>query len=401
MIPRPLPSIRKKSILETAMPASVPVLLTVLLKTAFLQGAPDQKQDPPDELKDLKEQVKTLERALQEARLQVEKLAERIRKLEEENRILQKNQLEEARSLLLLRQLNRNLKEENSRLRDQLRRLRTNAAKNEVAVPAIGPEYPMMGYVIAVGRDYGFVMATIEQKHPDDEIKSGYVFQILRGEQLIAKGEVTRVIPPNEISKNPKVHIRITHGNVSDVKEGDRVVAQRKVTVQKKPPVQPDAQDQPARITGVIGDENKLFVLNKGRLHGLRLKDRVFVYRDDRLIGVLELTLVKNDQSIGELIPGSKIREIRKGDEIRFEKQDVRPRDVIGQILYADREIVLDVGTKHGARPGQKYEVRRDGKRIGYVTIRDALYDMSYAEPADGTRKEDLKKKDVVELIKD
>jgi hypothetical protein len=174
-------------------------------------------------------------------------------------------------------------------------------------------------------------------------------------------------------------------------------VAQRKVVITKDTPGGEKA-DVPARVTGVIGKD--LFAFDRGSNHRLRISDVVYVYRDKTLIGTLRLDMVDPEQSIGRLEEGFTKRPVL-GDIIEFEKYGLGRKEIIGRVVYSDREIILDVGTKHGARPGQKYTVRRHGRRVGFLKVRDARYDTSIADPVDGTRKEDLLKGDIIELIQD
>ncbi len=154
-----------------------------------------------------------------------------------------------------------------------------------------------------------------------------------------------------------------------------------------------------AKINGQIGKE--LYTIDAGRNEGLSIGDRVFIYRAEKIVAILRLETVEFDAAIGRVLPDSVTGVIDKDCDVHFEKVGIEKKSIIGRVAYAERDIVIDVGTRGSARPGQEYEVRRAGKRVGFVKVKDARYDHSYCEPTNGTDRKDILQNDIVELIKD
>jgi hypothetical protein len=355
-----------------------------VLTTGWLGLAQDAPQ--PDPEKDL---TKRLEAALQE----VEALRGQVDQQQE-------SLLASAREIRLLRQSNEGLRAELESLQNQLKSAvaERSAAGSSVENVTHGPKDPMMGVVIAIGRDFGFVLATIEQKSERDTIKMDYGFNIERRGKLVARGSVTKIITDPESKSLPKVQIKITRGNVDDVQVGDTVAALREVVIGRNPEGAPQAA-APARISGVFGKD--LYAFDRGRNHNLRVGERAYVYRDKELIAVLRLEMVDPEMSIGRVEAGKR-KDPMQGDIVEFEHVGLGEKvEIFGRVLYAEREIILDVGTRHRCRPGQKFEVRRNGQKVGELRIKDARADTAIAEPSGATKKADIQKGDLVELVQD
>ncbi|HLG43132.1 MAG TPA: hypothetical protein VI643_07185 [Planctomycetota bacterium] len=305
--------------------------------------------------------------------------------------------LEAAKEIRQMRQANESLRAEVESLQSQLKQAVSDGKTQSHDNVSHGPKDPMMGTVIAIGRDYGWVLAVIEQKSDRDQIKIDYTFNIQRADKLVARGTVTKIIQDSEKS-TPKVQIKITRGKVDEVKMGDSVVAQRQVVLSENPEGSRPA-GAPARITGIFGKE--MYAFDRGRNHNLRQGERAYVYREGEIIAVLKLEVVEPDSSIGRVEPGTKRKDPVQGDVVEFERVGLEKVEIFGRVVYSDREIILDVGTKHGCRPGQKFEVRRSGQKVGELVIKDAQFDRATAEPFGATKKTDLQKGDLIELIKD
>lgn len=326
---------------------------------------------------------------------QIEELNAQIENLQTQLARQQEQLLQAARETRDLRRINDDLLGQVEALGRQIADSARRRPEETVEIPAHGPKDPMTGFVISIAQEYAFVVATIEQKSERDTPQIDYIFNIERGGKLIARGTVSKIIPPSEVTKYTKVSIKITRGRVKDVKLGDTVVAQRSVELKRGAG---PAGDPAARITGVIGQD--LFAFNRGTNKSLRIGDRAYVYRDDKLIAILRLDMVDPEQSIARLEADSPGRP-SMGDVVEFERVGLERVDIIGRVVYSDRDVVLDIGTKHGARPGQRYAVRRHGRPVGFLVLKDVRYDTSIADPVDGTQQEDLQKGDVVEIIQD
>jgi hypothetical protein len=366
---------------------------SLLLFVAVLQ---DPKQGDKEQ-----DRIERLQRMIRELNEQNTALNQKISDLQKENEEL-KQQRDQAENAVLsrsteissLKQQLASVEEEKNRLADELSRRRGEGSPNTVGV-TVGPTEPMTGFVIGKGKDYGFVLVTIDKKGPKDEPKVGYEFEIVRDNKAIARGEVVK-LHGDDPKAPPKLQIKITRGDVNEVRIGDAAIAKRKIE-SSGAIVKEDKKI--AKITGSINKD--LFTIDAGRNEGLSIGDRVFVYRANAVVGILRLEMCEFETSVGRLVEGSGPGNIDKDCDVHFEQVGLPKKSIIGRIAYVDRDIVVDVGTRGQARPGQKYEVRRSGKRVGYVTIKDARYDHSFCEPCDGTDRKDLQKDDVVELIKD
>lgn len=372
-----------------------------MLLGSFLIAALLGQPQVDDKSAKTQDRIDRLEKMLRELTEANTKLAETMAALQKENEELKKD-LEQAQNAasnrgtenLRLKQQLASLEEEKNKLQDEISRHRGEGSPNSPGV-MVGPAEPMTGFVIGKGKDYGFVLITIDKKSAKDEPKVGFEFEIVRDKNLVAIGEVVR-LHGDDPKAPPKLQLKITRGDVNEIRIGDSAIAKRKLA-DGGPLVKENKKI--AKITGSIGKD--LFTIDVGRNDGLGIGDRVFVYRNNIIAGILRLELCEFETSVGRLQEGSGQGEIDKDCEVHLEQVGLAKKQIIGKIAYADRDIVIDVGTRAQARPGQKYEVRRQGKRVGYLTIKDARYDHSFCEPADGTPRADLQKDDVVELIKD
>jgi len=97
-----------------------------------------------------------------------------------------------------------------------------------------------------------------------------------------------------------------------------------------------------------------------------------------------------------EYIPPTSVRDIglikQPGREVTLKKIVVKkPKaqempigpEPVGKVLNVDNKynlVIVDVGLEHGVKPGMKYTVLRDQKRIGQIVLREIYKGMSVAE---------------------
>lgn len=358
-------------------------------------------QDQPDDKKIL-DRIDKLQSMIRELNARNDELNQKVAELQKESEDLRKQAdqasmaaLNRSSEIVRLKQQIASLEEENGRLREDLSR-RMGTGKPGDSGVMVGPSEPMTGYVIGKGEQYGYALIVLEKRSPKDEPKVGFEFEIVRDKNLVALGTVEKLLGAEDPKATPKLQLKITRGDVKEVRIGDQAIAKRKL-VSGDPVVKENKKI--AKINGSIGKD--LFTIDAGRNEGLGIGDKVFVYRGSTIVGILRLELCEFETSVGRVVEGSLTGVIDKDCDVHFEQIGLPKKSIIGRIAYADKDIVIDVGTRAQARPGQKFEVRRQGKRVGYVTIKDARYDHSFCEPADGTARTDLQKDDVVELIKD
>lgn len=65
-----------------------------------------------------------------------------------------------------------------------------------------------------------------------------------------------------------------------------------------------------------INKKHSFVVVSLGKKNGIKIKQTLYVYRQQKLIGSIETINVKNELSTANLLPGTKIRSLRKGDKV-------------------------------------------------------------------------------------
>lgn len=371
----PKPTTDPKPPAEQAKPEDKPVENPSPGDAPAEQPAPEAKQpdtSPEERIQALEKQVRELTEALQAA---------------------DRNATAYAKEIVRLRQLISALEAENARLLEEIQR-RVPIDKASIANPN-GPSKPMTGLVSAVSKDWKFLLAVL--KEAGEKPKEGYEFLIVKNGRNIAEGEAIKVEEPDGRS-GYKLQIKVTKGKIDEIEPGDQVVAKRKLEHPDEP-IRTEKGD--ATVDAVLGDGR--VGITAGRLQNLRERDKVFLLRDGRVVAVLQLERVDLERSEGRVMPGTQLEQIRIGDKVHLTRADVEEKReaVIGQVAYAEKDIIIDIGSARGARPGQKYHVRRKGKSIGYVKVTDSQLGYSTCEPAEGTRRGDVQKGDIVELVRD
>jgi hypothetical protein len=286
-------------------------------------------------------------------------------------------QLEECQQALLERSA------EIVKLKQELASLRLPGPAPAEAVP-VGPAHPRVGFVAAIADGWGFLIVSLDQMDPRDEPRPGTSFVIDREEKAIATAEIVKIRGNNH--KNlPMLEVKITKGDVHEIRLGDRAVARRAIPV----------SEPKARVVGSMGRD--VYQIDLGLKDGIKLQDEVYVYRNAKRLGSLKVVDLQFDSSVCR---GTGCAA-RVGDEIRLEELPRPRKSIFGKIVNVDRHIIADVGFSAGARPGQKFEVRREGRKIGTLSIRDTAQEISFCDPLDGTPREELRKGDSVELIQE
>jgi hypothetical protein len=284
------------------------------------------------------------------------------------------------------------LSRENVRLRQRIAALESELKRPEPTGPRIepavasGPKNPMTGFIAALGHTFGYAIISVERMHPEDRPKPGFRFEIVRGQTAVGVAEVLKVKAgdPRDL---PMLEVKIL-SDPKEVRVGDSAVAKRSVVVGE--PV--------AEVVGAMGRD--VYQVNVGRNRGLNVGDRLFAYRGERLSGVLRVVDLELENCVCRLEAGS--GEPGMGDQVRIEHAQFPRRQIHGQIKHLDKTAIIDAGIRAGARPGQLYEVRRRGLKVGNLVVKEVRdYDWSICEPAMGTALSDLQKEDSVELIKD
>lgn len=368
--------------------------ITPFLAAATLFFAGDAyAQD--DDIEKLKKKVSQLETILKELSAKNDELAAKVREVGEENKILreqmnegEKRLEEKAREVVQLHEMLKQLEAENRRLKEAGQ---ANQGETEEFDNPIGPDNPIKGAVLAVGQDFEIVLLDIGEK---EGVRVGYRFDILRAGRTVAIGEVTKFSG----TENKHAQLKIIRGEIKDVRAGDEAVARRRIVFHKDGS-QTQVQRKGAKITGVIGQDT--YAIGAGREQGLKEGDKVYVYRNKKVIGVIRLVWTDRTMAVGKVVDGTRTAEINLNDDVEFEAIGLK-KQIIGLVKRAnEKEIIVDIGMENGGKPNQLYEVRRKGQKIGNLRLTKIYNVYSYAEPAEGTTRDQIKEGDTVDLIKD
>ena len=198
--------------------------------------------------------------------------------------------------------------------------------------------------------------------------------------------------------------LRVTEGDTKDIRRTDQAVAIcRLVPVRPGPKeekvVEADPPGNIYKITGRAGDGIKAgYVINYGSDNGARQTDVLWAYNNNEYKARLRLDQVEKRFSVGFIINGSDVAAPTEDDELYTREPG---KIVFGKVVMvdSDRGIAVDVNKRHGARPGQRYHVRRDGKTVGSIVLTSVQSWGSWARTESGTRIKDVQKRDIVELI--
>lgn len=332
------------------------------------------------------------------------------------------------------------LKKENQELRQRLKELEDAAlvsalettylrqavnllkeqADAKAAVP--GPEAPnpkppgpinmIRGKVVHVNAQMDFLTIGIGKAAG---VVVGYRFEILResfepGSDLpkitkLGVGEVEKFIGNDSMTK-----LKIIEGKASDMKPDDLAVAIRGTgppAVPKAPKGAATTPDGEAPRSGgfaITGQTGTSFLLDYGSLNGARQTDIVFVYMDGTLKARLRLDKVDKNYSVANLIPGTQVLGVpppERGDQI-FTRE--LQRGLTGKVSFLkliDSTLAVDLRPRDGIKVGQRYEVRREAKKVATIVITDVQSWGSWAKPEADSKFEDIQKGDFVQIIEE
>ncbi len=310
----------------------------------------------------------------------VTKLHAEIIRLQREKDLLTDRLLVKADEITRLKQMIKDL---------ERKLLEKNTKENPNNIKDIpGPEKPIVGEVLSVNSTWGFIIIDAGEK---EGVEKGFKFEILRNDKKIAVAEVEELVG----EKKDKTKLKIVEGSWGDVKVKDKAVAMRKVS---KLPDKPPKQTK-FKITGVAGDS---FTINGGWEDLLKEGDSVYIFRNDKVLARGKLTKVDRLDSEAKLNSEDKSAKIKVDDDAEI-RRGVLDDKLVGKVLHVstDRGVMVDIGTLNKARPGQKYVVRRDGKEVAKIVLKDVQQVFSYGSPLEGYTLDDVKDNDIVQLYED
>ncbi len=326
---------------------------------------------------------------------ELEKAKQQVSELQKENDRLQRAIEESALEVVRLRAA---LKEVKANPPTTQPTPTTTDPKTPTPTTDVGPDKVLRGKVYAVDPKFQFVVVNLGEL---DGVKPGYRFEIVRYDEKnqmkrIAVAEFDKFIGDSKAQSK----LKVVEGNAGDVKFEDEAIAFRRTEVKKTdlPPTKaPDPTDKKKFV--IKGTDGDTLWLNYGSAAGAKQTDVVYVYRDGKLRAKLRIDQLDKDWSAAKIIDGSKIGDLSIGDEISLKEQKTA---AIGTVKFNDerRGMIIDVGSQtHNVKAGQKFEVRRNGRKVGDIILKTVEKMWSFADPAGDTKREDVQVGDIVESI--
>lgn len=377
------------------------------LVAAFLlpqEAAPEDEKALQQKMDDLAKTVQRLSEQLAEVEAHKEKLAQENAALTSEIEGLRTASLEAAREIMLLRQA---LREASGAASNGRPHQGDAAGQEQAGGPKDGPTDVLRAKVWAVNAEYGFV---IINKGEPDGVKPGFRFDIMRRMEVKSNGtsdwrwerlgvaEFDKYLGPSKGQSK----LKVVEGKAQDMKYEDEAVAQRKV---ETPPADPSKTQTPTPIQtadgkkwAITGRVGEAYMINYGTQDGAKQSDRVFVYRGGRVRAHLRLDVVERDYAIGKLIDKTQNGEFGIGDEIQLKEPK---HTIVGNVKWNDDKhgILIEAGLKEGVKPGMKFEVRRQGRKIGLVQVKRVDKLTSEVEPIGELKREEIYVEDFVESV--
>ena len=365
-------------------------MMCVAVVLAVLAAVPQDPapQDPAKRLEELVKRVEALEK--ENARLQKEITS------------LEKFSQEAAETIARLKQIVANGGTKASTPAD-----RTTPPGDGKSPTSQGPVNPVHGKVYSLNPEHGFVIVDLGEP---DGVKEGWSFEIVRTLREEGGGTKTELLGKAEFEKyvgtgqNTHSKLKIVEGDIEKMKYGDAVVANRRrdalppsATSDEKAAA-PVAKPGEAkyRIRGTSGDT---YFIDAGSKSGLKQSDKVYVFRDKRAIAQLRVDRVEGDYSACKIIEGTKAAEPAQDDEVMLKDPKTSLVGKVKKIMTsgAATGAWIEVGQLQGAKMGMQFEVRRQGRLIGKVTVKTLGPYHAVCDPVAPLVLEDLALDDFVE----
>jgi hypothetical protein len=267
-----------------------------------------------------------------------------------------------------------------------------------------GPLSPVHGKVLSVATERGFMIINLGS---DDGVKEGWTFEVIRTNkdkdgnnqnELLGKAVFEKFV---ETRPSGQSKLKIVEGDPEKMKYGDSVVANRRldpipVKEAVAAPELPTVGPRKIRIVGATGDT---YFLNAGSKDKLKQSDKVYIYRDKRAIAQLRLDQVGPDFAAGKIIDGTKLAEPANDDEVSL--KDLKT-SIVGKVKRIEATGAatgawIEVGKVQGVKQGMQFEVRRQGKLLGRLVVKDGGPHHSVCEAVAPLTLEELRMDDFVE----
>ncbi|HTF57955.1 MAG TPA: hypothetical protein VK661_12050, partial [Planctomycetota bacterium] len=193
--------------------------------------------------------------------------------------------------------------------------------------------------------------------------------------------------------------LKIVEGSAEKMKYGDAVIAYRKMD--PLPAKEAPEKETAARPEGhkfkIVGLNTDTYFLDVCTRDGVKPSDIVYVQRDKRIIARLRLDQVTKTYSTGKVVEGSKMAEPAQDDEILLKDPKT---SLVGKVRRVDKTgIYIEIGTRMGAKVGMQFEVRRQGRSLGRMAVKQVGPDHSVCEAIGDLKVDDILPDDFAESV--
>lgn len=270
-----------------------------------------------------------------------------------------------------------------------------------------GPVVPVHGKVLIVQPDYSFMIIDLGE---DDGVKEGWTFEVIRAHketdgksrnELLGKATFEKYV---ETRRGAQSKLKIIDGNPAMMKYGDTVVANRRLEpmAPAKGPGELAAAPPPGpRKFRIFGISEDTYHIDVGSRDGMKQSDKVYVYRDKRVIAQIRLDRVDEKFSAGKIIDGTKIAEPAQNDDVQLKDSNTA---IVGKVKRIETTGVspgawIEAGQHHGVKKGMQFEVRRQGKAVGRIAVKVLEKYYSICEAVAPMTLEDLRNDDFIESV--
>ncbi|MBI4245522.1 MAG: hypothetical protein HY606_15650 [Planctomycetes bacterium] len=316
--------------------------------------------------------------------------SDELAKIKEENARL-KNEVEMLEQTILL--LNKELHQLKSTLKELEKQLNKKQPVIEVKDPGDfttfdGPSNPIKTQVLSLNPAQKFVVIGAGE---EQDVKVGYFFDIYDDADLkikIGAGEVQKIL-----SKTTSKVI-ITEGDISDFKVSQTAIARRKMIFPTK-----DLKKSFKIISATEKDAVKVYIIDGGLKDNLQKPARFYVIRENKIVATIEAKTIEQEFSVCDLVSIETGFIIKEGD--RTIQVMTKKQPIIGKILNVSERngIYIGVGINDSIAIGNKFEVRRQGRKVGEIVTINVMLDYSICNPAKGCKIEDFNVDDFIEFV--
>ncbi|HEY3226268.1 MAG TPA: hypothetical protein VGK61_04635 [Planctomycetota bacterium] len=377
------------------------VAVALILSLAGARGP--QETPPQDRVDELAKKVEELQKRVTALEGEREKLAKENDDLKKQLDTMEQYAAKAAETITRLKQA---LADAGSRGPDPAGKGNENTGRTEGPAksgPPDGPVAPVHGKILSLNAELGFVIVNLGE---DDGVKEGWMFEVVRphrdekgavSNELLGKAVFEKYV---ETMKATQSKLKVVEGSAEKMKYGDAVVAYRRMDPlpPKETPEKEPAAKADARKFKVVGITNDTYFLDLCAKDGVKPSDLVYVQRDRRIIARLRLDQVAKDYSAGKIVEGSKIAEPAQNDEILLKDPKT---SLVGKVKRIDDKfgIYIEIGQLQGAKLGMQFEVRRQGRTLGRIAVKQLGPHHSVCEPVGALKADEVQMDDFVESV--